>query len=123
MFASTTVLLETEWVLRSVYGLEATALATALRAFAGLPHVAVQEPASVAQALDWMEGGLDFADALHLAQTGGCDAFVTFDRQFAGAANGLRAVKVRAWQAFPDGARLLALSPIPPVTKPASAGS
>jgi predicted nucleic acid-binding protein len=96
VFVSTTVLLETEWVLRSVYGFAAAALVKALRAFAGLPHVTVQDPASIAQALDWMEGGLDFADALHLAQVGGCDAFVTFDQRFARAANRLGAVKVRA---------------------------
>ena len=35
VFVSTTLLLETEWVLRSVYGFEGSQLALALRAFAG----------------------------------------------------------------------------------------
>ena len=39
VFVSTTVLLESEWVLRSAYGLAAKEIAMALRAFAGLPGV------------------------------------------------------------------------------------
>jgi predicted nucleic acid-binding protein len=39
--------------------------------------------------------GLDFADALHLAKAQGCDAFVSFDQNFAKAANALSDVKVR----------------------------
>jgi predicted nucleic-acid-binding protein len=31
--------------------------------------------------MDWLEQGMDFADALHLARTTSCDAFVTFDRR------------------------------------------
>lgn len=96
VFVATTVLLEAEWVLRSVYGYAASPLAQALRAFAGLPHVTVEDPSLAAQALDWMEQGLDFADALHLAKATGCDAFVSFDRRFARAANRLGAIKVRA---------------------------
>ena len=37
VFASTTALLESEWVLRSVYGFSAIEVAQALRDFAGLP--------------------------------------------------------------------------------------
>lgn len=95
VFVSTTVLLETEWVLRSVYGYTAGQLAKALRAFAGLSHVALEDAAMTAQALDWIERGLDFADALHLAKASGCDAFITFDQRFAGAAKSLRAVTIR----------------------------
>jgi predicted nucleic acid-binding protein len=95
VFVGTTVLLETEWVLRSVYDYTAAQLATALRAFAGLKHVTLEEAAVTAQALDWMERGIDFADALHLAKAAGCDAFVSFDQRFARAANRLGTVKVR----------------------------
>ena len=87
------VLLETEWVLRSVYGYGASQLVKALRAFAGLPHVTTEDAGLMAQALDWMEGGMDFADALHLVGAQGCDAFVSFDRRFARLANRLSAVK------------------------------
>gem|GEM_PF-7013195 len=50
---------------------------------AGLPGMSVEEPAPVAIALEWLEGGMDFADALHLARSNHCSAFVTFDRKFA----------------------------------------
>lgn len=33
----------------------------------------------VARALDWFRGGIDFADALHMAGSGNAEAFVTFD--------------------------------------------
>ena len=82
----TTVLLESEWVLRSAYGFQAERIVGALRGLAGLPGVAVEEPALLAQALDWMEGGMDFADALHLGKAGGCTTFLSFDRRLAGAA-------------------------------------
>ena len=95
VFVATTVLFEAEWVLRSVYNNAAGQLAKALRAFAGLPHVTIEEPAIAAQALDWMEAGMGFADALHLAKSDGCEAFVTFDKRFARTTNKLGAVKVR----------------------------
>jgi predicted nucleic acid-binding protein len=95
VFVGTTVLLETEWVLRSAYGYAAGPLAKALRRFAGLRHVTLEAPDLAAQALDWMEAGLDFADALHLAKAAGFDAFVTFDQRFARAADRLGAGKVR----------------------------
>lgn len=95
VFVCTTVLLESEWVLRSIYGYAADRLAKALRAFAGLPHVTIEDAGLTAQALDWMEAGMDFADALHLAKAIGCDAFVSFDQRFVRAANRLGAIKVR----------------------------
>ena len=36
----------------------------------------------VAEAFDRAEGGMDFADALHLGAIGDCQAMLTFDRQF-----------------------------------------
>ena len=96
VFVGTTVLLEAEWVLRSVYGHAPVPLAKALRGFAGLPRVTVENPGRAAQALDWMEAGMDFADALHLANAAGCEAFVSFDQGFARAANRLGTIKVRA---------------------------
>jgi predicted nucleic acid-binding protein len=96
VFVCTTVLFETEWVLRGVYAYAAGPLAKALRAFAGLQHVTIQDAAAAAQALDWMDRGMDFADALHLATARECDGFVSFDRHFARAANKRSAMKVRA---------------------------
>lgn len=83
IFIPATVLLESEWVLRSGYGLSPSRIAAALRGLAGLPGVTVESPASVATALDWMDGGMNFADALHLARSEGCTAFLSFDKGLA----------------------------------------
>ena len=93
-YLSATVLLETEWVLRSGYGLAPDRIAAALRSLAGLPGIGVEAPASLALALGWMEQGMDFADALHLAKAEGCDAFLSFDRRLAKAAAGRSPVPV-----------------------------
>ena len=82
VFASTTVLLESEWVLRSVYGFSALEVAQALRDFAGLPGVSVENPVLLAEALLRAERGMDFADALHLGAAARCEAMLTFDRRF-----------------------------------------
>jgi predicted nucleic-acid-binding protein len=95
VFVCTTVLLETEWVLRSVYGYTPVQVATALAAFAGLPHVMLEDAALAAKALDWTIRGMDFADALHLAKAEGCEAFVSFDRRLAALAGRVGAVKVQ----------------------------
>lgn len=52
VFVCTTVLLDTEWVLRSAYGFAADQLAPAIRAFAGLPSVSLEDPALIAKALE-----------------------------------------------------------------------
>ena len=96
VFVATTVLLEAEWVLRSVYGYDPAQLADALVAFAGLPRVMLEDPTAAARALQWMKTGLDFADALHLAKAQGCTAFVTFDRHFARRAAALGTIAIRA---------------------------
>jgi len=96
VFVCTTVLLETEWVLRSVYGFTPIKIAKALSAFAGLSSVILEDPAIVAKALDWTAREMDFADALHLAKAQGLEAFMSFDRRLASAAKKLGDVKVRA---------------------------
>lgn len=96
VFVCTTVMLETEWVLRSVYGFSATQCAKALTDFAGLPRMTLEDAAAVAKALGWMRQRLDFADGLHLAKAEGCDAFISFDRDFVRAADALGGIEVRA---------------------------
>jgi predicted nucleic-acid-binding protein len=95
VFVPVTVLLETEWVLRSVYRLTGERLVASLRAFAGLPGVTLEDPAAVARALDWTERGMDFADALHLAKSDGCEALATFDASFVAVARRIGAPEVR----------------------------
>ena len=82
VFAATTVLLESEWVLRSVYGFSAGEVAAALRAFVGLPGVSVENSTRLADALGRVEQGMDFADELHLGAAARCEALLTFDRRF-----------------------------------------
>jgi len=88
IFIDTTVMLESEWVLRSAYGFEPARIADAFRGLAGLPGISVEEPPLLACALDWMSEGMDFADALHLAKAGDCDVFLSFDRKLAKSAKG-----------------------------------
>lgn len=86
IFVSTTVLLESEWVLRSAYGFSSQQVAAGLRGLAGLPTVTVKSPALLAAALKRAESGVDFADALHLGSAARCEALLTFDRRFIEAA-------------------------------------
>ena len=92
----TTVLLETEWVLRSAYRFSRDRIIAALTAFAGFPRVLLEDPVLAAKALDWLAQGMDFADALHLARAEGCEAFISFDLHFATVANSISGVKVKA---------------------------
>ena len=61
----------------------------------GLANVSVAEPLAVRRALDYAEQGLDFADALHLAQASECEACVTFDKRLARKAEKLADARVR----------------------------
>ncbi len=82
VFAPKTVLLETEWVLRSLYGLSASQIAAALRGVVGLPRLHCEDPDAVVMALGYFEQGLDFADALHLSSARATLKFATFDQRF-----------------------------------------
>jgi predicted nucleic-acid-binding protein len=96
VFVAITVVLEVEWVLRSAYAYRAADVARALRVFAGLPAVTVEDGAMVAAALDLAENGMDFADALHLTRTGHCEGFLTFDRKL------VKAAKAAGYQGVRD---------------------
>lgn len=95
VFLPLTVLLEAEWVLRSVYGFSTREVVRALRGFAGLPRVTVESADAAAVALDWAEQGLDLADALHLAAARGHQGLASFDRALARAARRVGAPAVR----------------------------
>ena len=60
IFVATTVLLETEWVLRSGYGFSSNAIEAALKGIAGLPGVTVEDPLAIAAALEGLAAGMDF---------------------------------------------------------------
>ncbi len=94
IWAAKTVLLETEWVLRSLYGFSPETVARALRRLAGLRTVFLEDELAVAKALDWSSQGVDFADALHLASAGNAKRFATFDRKLAKQAKRLTALEI-----------------------------
>ncbi|TPK69635.1 type II toxin-antitoxin system VapC family toxin [Mesorhizobium sp. B2-4-19] len=85
VFVAVTVILEAEWALRSAYGHDQAAIVRALRAFGGLPTVEIEDAAIVSSALDLVETGVAFADALHLRKSAHCTGFATFDRKLIGA--------------------------------------
>lgn len=77
-----TVILESEWVLRRLYRFGADRIADAFAALIALPDVTCEDSAAVADAIRWMRGGrggIDFADALHLASARPAGRFATFD--------------------------------------------
>ena len=83
VLVTTTVLLETEWVLRSRYRVPRSTILVGLRRLIRLDRLTVDHPTVAAGALDWFEAGLDLADALHLASSGSATEFATFDRKLA----------------------------------------
>ena len=81
IFIPKTVLLETEWVLRRLYRLDRKVVVSAFLKLSGLDNVEIEQPLAIAQALQWCDRGMDFADALHLASSQSSQKFATFDEQ------------------------------------------
>jgi predicted nucleic-acid-binding protein len=82
VLVSLLVLLETEWVLRSRYGLAKPEIADALSALLDSVELRVEDEAAVEQALfTWRDSRADFADCLIGARNRrlGCAATATFD--------------------------------------------
>lgn len=88
-FVPVTVLLELEWVLRGAYKLKRNAVISAFEGLLAIRHLHLEQEELVRRALEWHRQGLDFADALHLARSEGCDALISFDRQLASTAQKL----------------------------------
>lgn len=86
VWVARTVLLETEWVLRHAYELDVAAIVRAFHVLAGVPTIELEDRDVVLRAIAWHADGMDFADALNLAGSGGVRAFATFDRRLAKAA-------------------------------------
>ena len=87
---SLSVLLETEWVLRSVYRFDSHQIISAFQRFFGLPQVVLTDPAVVSAAMRLFGHGMDFADALHLTSSGNAVSFATFDRKLIRASRSLQ---------------------------------
>ena len=78
-----TVILETEWVLRRLYRFGSARIADAFLALIALPDLVCEDMGAMADAIQWMRGGMDFADALHLASARPAARFATFDDKLA----------------------------------------
>lgn len=79
-----TIILETYWVLTSVYGFGDDRILAALERLVGLPNVFVEDAHVLADAIALARDGVQFADALHVAaMPDSCRAFATFDRTLA----------------------------------------
>ena len=92
---TTSVILECEWVLRYAYPFEQPEIATAFQSLFGLPNVQLEQPLVISNAIDWHQNGLDFADALHLAQSMDAEAFITFDKELIKSASKNTTLQVR----------------------------
>lgn len=75
-----TVLLETAWVLRSLYHFEESAIRIAFVKLLGIRNVQAEDGQAVATALRLAAHGIDFADALHLCSRPAGARFASFDR-------------------------------------------
>ena len=101
VFLPRTVLLETEWVLRSRYHKKRDELLGFFRRLLDVENVVLEDSAQFEKAITWYAMGADFADATHLAA---CEQAVlhTFDRDFckqareSGATPELRVVQAEA---------------------------
>ncbi len=87
--APITVVQELVWVLE-VNDCAREDIAHGLELLLGLPNFKPQQPEALRQALSWYAQGLDFADALHLALSQGCEELATFDKAFAKQSNKLK---------------------------------
>ena len=81
VFVSKTVLLETEWVLRRAYDRAPDNILRTFEALCAAAEVQIEDAQTVEQALAWFRGGMDFADALHIASRGSATEFLTFDKR------------------------------------------
>jgi predicted nucleic-acid-binding protein len=81
VFVPVSVTLEFEWVMRGFYELPREDIQKVFQALCGLENVLIEDREVVLSALAAYKQGLDFADALHLARSVHCCAFLTFDQR------------------------------------------
>ena len=79
VFVPKTVVLELEWVLRSVAEQPAGKVLDCLAHLIALPGITIEDPEQIESALSHCRKGADFADALHHAASHACREVLTFD--------------------------------------------
>lgn len=75
-----TVMLETEWVLRSRFGFHRGRIVELFLRTIAFDGFIIIEREQMIRAIDGFSNGMDFADALHVAGSAIADGFVTYDR-------------------------------------------
>jgi predicted nucleic-acid-binding protein len=86
LFVTKTVLLEFFWVLTQAdkFRFPPEQVMAVFEHLQGLSNIAIEDELSLKTAITWCRAGLEFPDALHLAASGACSVFLTFDdRKFA----------------------------------------
>ena len=75
-----TVLLETDWELRTLYGFDKSAIREAFTKLLGLENVHTEDKPSMVAALALTIHGVELADAMHLSSRPPGAVFVSFDQ-------------------------------------------
>jgi predicted nucleic-acid-binding protein len=94
-----TVLLEANWVLRSLYGFEESEICEAFKKLLGLKNVQAEDTQAVAAALELTAHGIEFADAIHFSSRPAGTVFVSFDKTFVRRARHAGAVDISGMRA------------------------
>lgn len=85
---STSVILETAWVLGKTYAFSSNQISASLQKLSSIKTVEISDDLAFGAFLKMVDGGMDVADAVHLASAGNADWFATFDKDFVKAAKG-----------------------------------
>jgi len=81
VFIPRTVLLETEWVLRSIYKKSRAEISNFFNRALITTNLVIENPLEIKNAIEWYNLGADFADAIHLCICGE-NRIHTFDANF-----------------------------------------
>ena len=81
LMVCTTVFLELEWIMRGYYQFSRSEVVTVFQHLCSLPHVQLENAAIIQQAINNLQSGFDFADALHHACYKNCDSVASFDNK------------------------------------------
>jgi predicted nucleic-acid-binding protein len=82
LFLPITVVQELEWVLRGIYELPREEVLGLIEDLLMIDQLVVDRAAAVSRAVEGYRQGMDFSDALHLAQAGHCQQLASFDARF-----------------------------------------
>ncbi|WP_165816229.1 type II toxin-antitoxin system VapC family toxin [Kumtagia ephedrae] len=82
IFVPDSVLLETEWLLRSIMKLDRSHINRTFATLLASANISFSDRRGLADVITSHGAGLDFADAMHLHASEGCDGLASFDIDF-----------------------------------------